>query len=95
MTTLKEYPYWPAETLDDLKSQIRDITNTRKDDISQIQNLTNIFVSGRSVGRIPSSSIDVIDGDRVGDFNVNSTFAYYLINNAGTAEWVRVAVGGF
>jgi hypothetical protein len=37
----------------------------------------------------------VLSTDNVGDFNVTSTYAYFLINNSGTNEWVRIAVGTF
>lgn len=95
MTTLRDYPYWSAETPEDVKTQLRLITNLRKDDITQISNLTNIFIGGRKVGKIPSASNDVTAIDRIGDFNVTATYAYYLINNSGTAEWRRVAVGAW
>jgi hypothetical protein len=95
MTTLRNYPYWTAENLQDVIEQLRLITSLRKDDISVIQNLTNIFISGRKVGRVPSASNDVIDGDKIGDFNVTATYAYFLIDNAGTGEWRRVAVGSW
>ncbi len=90
---LKDWPYWSAETLEDVKSQFRDITRLRKDDITQASQLPNVFISGRRVSRIPSASNNVISDDKVGDFNVTSTYAYYLIDNAGTGEWVRVSVG--
>ena len=95
MIVFRDYPYWPALTLGHVIDILRDICNARKDDISQIANIGNIFISGRKVGRIPTSSSDVIDGDKVGDFNVTDSFAYYLIDNGGTGEWRRVAVGSF
>ena len=91
----KDYPYWPPTTLEHALGQIEQITRTRKDDIAQISNLKNIFVSGRKVGRVPSASNDVIAGDKVGDFNVTATYAYYLIDNAGAGEWRRVAVASW
>lgn len=95
MITLQHYPYWPAQTVDDIKDQLRTITNIRKDDITQIQNIQQTFVSGRKVGKIPANSADIVATDKVGDFNVTTGFAYYLVDNSGTPEWVRVAVGSF
>lgn len=95
MTTLKEYPYWEAETLEEIKSLLRDIARIRKDDITQFQNLQSTFIAGRKVGRVPSSSADVIDGDKIGDFNVTTTYAYFLVDNAGTGVWRRVAVSSW
>lgn len=98
MTTLvsfKDYPYWPAETQEDVKQQLREITSVRKEDITQIGNLVNIFMQGRKVGKIPSASNDVTANDKVGDFNIDASFAYFLVDNAGTGVWRRVAVGSF
>lgn len=93
--TFKDYPYWPAESMDDLKDQMRQICNTRKDDITQISNLVNVFVLGRKVGKVPASSVDVTATDRIGDFNVDTAYAYYLIDDSGVAKWRRVAVASW
>ncbi len=95
MTIFKEYPSGITNNLQEVQDQLRLICNTRKSDITQFNNLQQIFIGGRKVGRIPSSSLDVITGDVIGDFNVTSAFAYYLINNAGTPEWRKVAVGSW
>lgn len=95
MTTFKDYPYWAAETLDDIKSQLRDICNIRKDDITQIQNLASIFMAGRKVGKIPSASNDVDPTDRIGDQNYDQNYLYILIDNAGTAAWRRFTAGSW
>lgn len=91
--TLEDYPYWSAENLDDIKNQMRDITSARRNDIAVFQNLTSVFIQGRSVGKIPTSSTDVTNGDKVGDFSYDSTYAYLLVDNAGTGEWRRIALG--
>lgn len=49
-------------------------------------------MSGRRVRRVPSASNDVISGDKIDDFNVTKDYAYFLVDNAGTGEWVRVAL---
>jgi hypothetical protein len=95
MTSFKDYPYWSAESLDEVKEQLRQITNTRKDDITQIANLSNVFVAGRKVGRVPSGSADVLAGDCVGDVNYSASFLYILIDNAGTPAWRRVALSAW
>jgi len=94
-TPFGDYPYWIPETLDDVKLQLQDITRTRKDDIALIQNLPNVFISGRKVGRIPTSSADVISGDKIGDFNYDIDYIYILVNNAGTGVWRRAALGSW
>ena len=95
MTTFKDYPYWHAETVDDMKDQLRQITSTRKDDITQIGNLINVFISGRKVGRIPSASNDVISGDKVGDFNYDLSYIYILVDNGGAGAWRRSTLGAW
>lgn len=91
----KAYPYWPAENLEDVKDQLRLICSERKNDISQVSNLTNIFVGGRLVGKIPSGSADVTPEDKIGDINFTATFMYVLINNAGTATWRRATLASW
>lgn len=87
--------YPNIKTEDDILKGLQYIVRLRSDDVEAYNNLNNVFISGRKVGRIPSGSSDVITGDVVGDFNVNATYAYFLIDNAGTAEWRRVAVGSW
>ena len=89
---LKDYPYYSAETLEDVKEQLRLITNTRKDDISTISQITSSFISGRRVGKIPSSSIDVEVTDKVGDVNYDADYFYILIDDSGTPAWRRIAL---
>lgn len=95
MTTLKDYPYWAVEKEGDVKEWLRQVSNIRKDDITQIQNLTNIFVSGRKVGKIPTGSADVAATDRIGDVNYDASYYYILVDNSGTAVWRRIALGAW
>lgn len=71
------------------------VTRQRVQDVREWDNLPQRFILGRKVGRVPSSSADVIAGDKVGDFNVTATYAYFLIDNGGTAAWRRVAVSSW
>lgn len=91
---LKDYPYWPAETLQHLIEQMRQICNVRKDDIIRIQNFDSTYVMGRTTYRVPSGSADIVDGDKVGDVVLTSSFVYYLVDN-GTPQWVRATLGTF
>ena len=78
-----------------IKRNQQTIKNLRKDDISTIGNLINTFVEGRKVGRVPSSSADVITGDRIGDMNYDASYFYILIDNAGTPAWRRISLGSW
>lgn len=97
MTTivLRDYPSWEAETLDQIKEQMRQIINIRKDDISVISQITSSFISGRKVGKVPASSIDIDPTDKVGDVNYTASYLYILIDNAGTPEWRRTALSSW
>lgn len=95
MTQLRDYPYWPAESLPDVRQQMREIANIRKDDITQFANLPSVFIAGRKVGRVPTGSADVLATDRVGDVNWTTGFLYILVDNAGTATWRRVALASW
>ena len=88
----KDYPYWPAESIDEIKELLRQITNTRKDDIVTISQITSSFVSGRKVGKIPTSSMDVEVVDKVGDVNYDADYFYILIDDSGTPAWRRIAL---
>ncbi len=72
---------------------LRVISRFRDQDITDRNTFPSIFVRGRKVGKVPTSSVDITLDDRIGDFNVTDAYAYYCIDNSGTAEWRRVAVG--
>lgn len=97
--TLRDYPYWPANSLADISDQVSKICNLRKDDIATIQNLPNVAVSGRTVGKIPSSSTDVSADDKIGDINFATSggneYLYILMDIGGTGEWRRVQLSSF
>lgn len=92
---MKPYPILKDETLKGIFEWLKYVVRARSDDIREFNNLENIFIAGRKVGKIPSASNDVVAGDKIGDFNVDDTYAYYLIDKSGTAEWRRVAVGSW
>ena len=92
---LREYPSYTLSTLEDVIDVVRQIQNLRKDDIKQAQNLNNIYILGRKVGKIPTSSSDVAPRDRIGDINFVPGFMYVLVDNAGTPEWQRSVLSTF
>lgn len=92
---MKLYPILKDETVKGIFDWLKYVVRARSEDVQEFNNLQNIFVAGRKIGKIPSASIDVSTEDKIGDFNVDATYAYYLINNSGTAEWRRVSVGSW
>lgn len=94
--TFKDYPYYPAESMEDVREQLRLITNTRKDDITAISQITGSYMIGRKVGKIPTSSTDVDpDTDKVGDMNYSASYLYILVDNAGTPVWRRTTLASW
>lgn len=73
---------------------IRQIVRTRNfQDIPDRDNFNNIFIQGRSTNRVPSGTADVLDTDRIGDFFATASYLYILVNDSGTAKWIRYAGG--
>lgn len=81
----------PADVIRVLEIAVRE----RTQDIKDFDNLTNTFISGRKVGKIPTGAADISPTDRVGDFNYTTSFLYIVVNNAGTAEWRRAALASW
>lgn len=94
---MKNYPNSFENTVEDLGTALRAITRLRQQDVADFNNLPNVFISGRRVGKIPTSSADVADTDKVGDvsFALDGSYVYYLISNAGVASWRRVALASW
>lgn len=72
----------------------RDIARMRQEDIDDFNNLSNVFMRGRKVGRIPSGSSDIAATDRIGDFNYDASYLYLCVDNSGAA-WRRIALGSW
>ena len=90
---MQQYPKKVTEdTVVDVVSQI---VRLRDNDITDRNTFPSVFLSGRSVAKVPSSAADVAATDRVGDFNVTATYAYFCVNNAGATVWRRVAVSSW
>lgn len=92
---MNNYPVCQKADVTDLKSCYDYVQRQRVQDVNDRANLPNQFMTGRRVVRVPSASNNVVAGDCVNDFSVTSTYAYFLINNSGTNEWVRIAVSTF
>jgi len=90
-------PY-PKDTKPNITSAVQTLgvmSRLRDQDIIDRNNFSNIFLSGRTVNRIPSSSTDVSATDRIGDmsFSVDGSYVYFFIDASGTPAWRRVELG--
>ena len=92
---IKPYPSLKDILPESIAEIIRFITRERDIDVRDWRNLPQVYLSARKVTRIPSSSADVIDGDKVGDINWTPSYLYILVDNAGTGVWRRVALGSW
>lgn len=80
---------------DDLVNFAKDVARKRLEDISNFDNIPNLFISGRKVAKVPTGSADIVASDRIGDFNYDANYLYICVNVSGTAAWRRVAIGSW
>jgi hypothetical protein len=92
---MREYPQVSKDTLQSHGDALRFIAQTRTKDVQDWNNLPQTFMAGRKVGKVPSSHSDVASTDRIGDFNVTSSYAYFCVDNSGTTEWRRSSLGSW
>lgn len=92
---MNSYPLLTPDNQEDAIELLRVISRERPNDIKDFDNLTNTFMSGRKSGKVPTGSADISVTDRVGDFNYTPSFFYIVVNNAGTAQWRRIALGSW
>lgn len=71
------------------------ITRERDNDVLEFNNLPEVFMRGRKVGKIPTASLDIDPDDRVGDFNYNTLHLYLCVDVGGSAEWRRIDMHTF
>lgn len=89
---MQNYPSLNESTLPAAISVLQFMIRQRKSDVTDWNNLPQVFGQGRKVGRLPSSSADVIDGDKLGDFNITNAYRYDLVSDGvGGSKWVRTA----
>ncbi len=88
------YPQLFDDTTEALLLSVRRIIEERNSDVQNFNNLNQVFMSGRKVGKIPTSSADVVATDRVGDFNYDASYLYLCVDDSG-AEWRRVALASW
>lgn len=92
---MKLYPILKDATVNGIFEWLKYVVRARTDDVQEFNNLPNIFISGRKVGKIPSASNDTTPEDKIGDVNYSATFLYILVDNSGTATWRRVALSSW
>lgn len=92
---MKPWPTIREGSQQEIVDFCRYISRSRQEDVAESVNFYNIFIQGRKVGKIPSSSADVVATDRVGDFNYSDSYLYLCVDSGGSAVWRRVALGSW
>lgn len=92
---MKQFPNMVVRTEADLYTLARYILKERENDINDFNNLQNIFMAGRKVGKIPTGSADIAPTDRIGDFNFSDTYLYLVVESGGNAVWRRSALSAW
>lgn len=94
---MQPYPRNIKPDVSQCADAINVISRLRDQDIIDRNSFPSVFLSGRTVGKIPTSSADIAPSDRVGDvsFAVNGSYIYYCVNVSGSALWRRVALGSW
>lgn len=89
---MRPYPKPDVTTPEDM---LRFIARERDNDVQDFNNLPQLLVSGRKVGKVPTDSADVDPTDRLNDINWDESYIYVLIDNAGTPEWRRASLASW
>ena len=92
---MNPYPKIGQSLHDDVVRVLEVAIQERKNDIKDFDNLTNVFIRGRKVDKVPSGATDITAADRVGDFNYDADYLYIVVDDAGTAEWRRAAIASW
>jgi hypothetical protein len=92
--TTQPYPFIENDSNAILGEFCRESARLREQDIADFSNLSNVFMKGRKVGKIPTGSSDVSAGDRIGDFNYDASYLYICVDNSGAA-WRRITLGSW
>lgn len=91
---MKPYPILKDATIKGIFEWLKFVVRARSEDIQEFNNLENVFIAGRKVGKIPTASNDVVAGDKIGDFNYDADYIYILIDDSGAA-WRRATLGAW
>ena len=92
---MKTYPRIQNTDTRHIVEVLQYVSRERDADIAEWNNLSNVFMSGRKVGKVPTSSTDVAAPDRIGDFNYSASYLYLAVDNAGSLAWRRIALASW
>lgn len=88
---------WPSlrhKTIEGISIVLDYMISERQADRREWLDLPNQYMSGRKVGKVPSSSTDTADS-RIGDFNHDGSYLYICVDNSGSAVWRRISLSSW
>jgi hypothetical protein len=91
---MKRYPKIVPIDQIQTKELLLYITRERDNDVLEFNNLPEVFMRGRKVGKVPVSSTDVDSDDRVGDFNYTGHYMYLCVDDGGVG-WRGITLHTF
>lgn len=93
---MQPYPKILNKTVESNTDALLQIGRLREEDIRDRNNFPNVFMQGRLVGKVPTSSADIAATDRIGDYNIQDDYFYTCVSDgAGGAVWRRIAQGSW
>lgn len=96
---MQSYPQNVKADVGSLLNAVQDISRKREQDITDRNTFNSIFVRGRTVGKVPSGSADVVSTDRIGDRNFDANYGYILVLadplDPTSAAWRRWALSSW
>lgn len=78
-----------------IEDVIKWIENATRDRGIDIDDYNNQVASNPIIFSAPSSSTDITGAEKVGDIAADASYFYVVVDNAGSLEWRRVAIGSF
>lgn len=91
--TAKSWPVLKGDTPSEIYNWVQEVTRSREEDIGDFDQLPELYMRGRKVGKIPTNADDVTDEDQPADFNYDANYYYLLVETApNTVKWARWSI---
>lgn len=92
---MQPYPKNIDTNIQKIADAVNVISRLREEDITDRNTFPSIFMLGRKVGKIPTSSSDIVATDRVGDYNYDVNYFYLLVSNGSGVIWRTIPFTNF
>ncbi len=91
---MRPYPRIIPRDLQSVIDLLLTMVQERRQDISEFENIKNVFLGGRLSGKVPTGASDVSPEDRVGDTNFDyaSGYMYRVVDDGSAGIWARITM---